>query len=312
MTTAAIMLIALVFDALIGWPKPLFDRIGHPVTWIGNLINRLESALNRSDWHPPTRKLMGIITALLTILLCVLAGRLIESTVGQGVAGFVISVLIAWPFLAARSLHSHVRDVALHLEAQDLSQARSAVAMIVGRNPEQLDTQGVGRAAIESLAENASDGVVAPIIWGLIFGLPGLMAYKAINTLDSMIGYKNARYSDFGWAAARIDDVANWIPARITGGLIALTSAKPKALSVMRQDAAKHRSPNAGWPEGAMAGALDVRLSGPRIYDGMPTEDPWLNASGHDVTGADVGKALVVFRRSMFGLAALLALFALL
>lgn len=310
MTIAAILLCALALDALIGWPKPLFDRIGHPVTWIGALINRLEKSLNRTDWHPPTRRLMGIITALFTIFLCFMAGQLIESTVGQGIIGFALSILIAWPFLAARSLYTHVRDVALPLEAQDLPQARNAVSMIVGRNPEQLDAQGVGRAAIESLAENASDGVVAPIFWGLVLGLPGLIAYKAINTLDSMIGYKNARYADFGWAAARIDDLANWIPARITGGLIALTSARPKALNVMRADAGKHRSPNAGWPESAMAGALDIRLSGPRIYDGVPTQDPWLNETGQDVSGEHVTKALVVFRRSMFGLAALLALLA--
>ena len=312
MTTAAILLLALGLDALIGWPNGLYNRIGHPVTWIGALISRLEKTLNRPEWHKSTRRLMGILTALFTILLSFLLGRLIENAIGQGVVGFVLSVLIAWPLLAARSLYTHVRNVAVPLEAQDLPQARIAVAMIVGRNPEQLDGAGVGRAAIESLAENASDGVVAPVFWGLLFGLPGLMAYKTINTLDSMIGYKNMRFSDFGWAAARIDDLANWAPARITGGLIALMSGQRKALVSMREDAGKHRSPNAGWPESAMAGALDVRLSGPRVYDGVATQDPWLNTSGRDVTGADVGKALVVFRRSMFGLAALLGLLALL
>lgn len=312
MTTAAILLLALGLDALIGWPNGLYNRIGHPVTWIGALISRFEKTLNRPDWHKSTRRLMGILTALFTILLSFFLGRMIESAIGQGVVGFVLSVLIAWPLMAARSLYTHVRDVAVPLEAQDLPQARIAVAMIVGRNPEQLDGAGVGRAAIESLAENASDGVVAPVFWGLLFGLPGLMAYKTINTLDSMIGYKNMRFSDFGWAAARIDDLANWAPARITGGLIALMSGQRKALVSMREDAGKHRSPNAGWPESAMAGALDVRLSGPRVYDGVATQDPWLNTSGRDVTGADVGKALVVFRRSMFGLAALLGLLALL
>ena len=312
MTTAAILLLALGLDALIGWPNGLYNRIGHPVTWIGALISRFEKTLNRPDWHKSTRRLMGILTALFTILLSFFLGRMIESAIGQGVVGFVLSVLIAWPLMAARSLYTHVRDVAVPLEAQDLPQARIAVAMIVGRNPEQLDGAGVGRAAIESLAENTSDGVVAPVFWGLLFGLPGLMAYKTINTLDSMIGYKNMRFSDFGWAAARIDDLANWAPARITGGLIALMSGQRKALVSMREDAGKHRSPNAGWPESAMAGALDVRLSGPRVYDGVATQDPWLNTSGRDVTGADVGKALVVFRRSMFGLAALLGLLAML
>lgn len=312
MNTAAVILIALGLDALIGWPKTLYEKIGHPVSWLGKLITRLDQSLNRPEWHPPTKRLMGILAAVFVILLCITLGRIIETVAGEGIAGFLISVVVVWPLLAARSLYTHVKDVAIPLEKLDLRDAREAVSMIVGRNPSQLDSSGVGRAAIESLAENASDGVVAPVFWGVVFGLPGILAYKAINTLDSMVGYKNAKYFDFGWASAKIDDVANWIPARITGGLISLMSGNPKqSLLVMKQDASKHRSPNAGWPEGAMSGALDVRLSGPRIYDGVATDDPWLNASGRDVEGLDVTKALVIFRRSMFGLAGLLAILAL-
>jgi adenosylcobinamide-phosphate synthase len=205
-----------------------------------------------------------------------------------------------------------VKDVAQPLELMDLRSAREAVSMIVGRDPKQLDTAGVGRAAIESLAENTSDGVVAPIFWGLIFGLPGILAYKAINTMDSMIGYKTPKHLDFGWAAARIDDLANWVPARLTGLIIAMMSGTPNtALQTIRRDAGKHRSPNAGWPESAMAAALGVRLSGPRSYHDKQTNDPWLYAEGRDVEGSDVTRALAVFKRSMFCLAGLLAIVAL-
>jgi adenosylcobinamide-phosphate synthase len=312
MTTSAILLLALAIDALIGWPDALYRKIGHPVTWLGKLISHMDKSLNRMEWHPPTRRLMGLLTAAFIILICIVSGQIIQNAVGQGILGFFISVLLAWPLLASRSLYSHVKDVAQPLELMDLRSARGAVSMIVGRDPKQLDTAGVGRAAIESLAENTSDGVVAPIFWGLIFGLPGILAYKAINTMDSMIGYKTPKHLDFGWAAARIDDLANWVPARLTGLIIAMMSGTPNtALQTIRRDAGKHRSPNAGWPESAMAAALGVRLSGPRSYHDKQTNDPWLYAEGRDVEGSDVTRALAVFKRSMFCLAGLLAIVAL-
>jgi len=312
MTTSAILLLALAVDALIGWPDALYRKIGHPVTWLGKLISHMDKSLNRMEWHPPTRRLMGLLTAAFIILICIVSGQIIQNAVGQGILGFLISVLLAWPLLASRSLYSHVKDVAQPLELMDLRSAREAVSMIVGRDPKQLDTAGVGRAAIESLAENTSDGVVAPIFWGLIFGLPGILAYKAINTMDSMIGYKTPKHLDFGWAAARIDDLANWVPARLTGLIIAMMSGTPNtALQTIRRDAGKHRSPNAGWPESAMAAALGVRLSGPRSYHDKQTNDPWLYAEGRDVEGSDVTRALAVFKRSMFCMAGLLAIIAL-
>jgi len=312
MTTSAILLLALAVDALIGWPDALYRKIGHPVTWLGKLISHMDKSLNRMEWHPPTRRLMGLLTAAFIILICIVSGQIIQNAVGQGILGFLISVLLAWPLLASRSLYSHVKDVAQPLELMDLRSAREAVSMIVGRDPKQLDTAGVGRAAIESLAENTSDGVVAPIFWGLIFGLPGILAYKAINTMDSMIGYKTPKHLDFGWAAARIDDLANWVPARLTGLIIAMMSGTPNtALQTIRRDAGKHRSPNAGWPESAMAAALGVRLSGPRSYHDKQTNDPWLYAEGRDVEGSDVTRALAVFKRSMFCMAGLLAIVAL-
>lgn len=312
MTTAAIMLCALALDALVGWPPALYALIGHPVTWIGKLISRLDKALNRPEWSPATRRLMGLIASCFVILLCFLIGAVIQSALGEGILGFLISVLIVWPLIAVNSLFTHVDDIAEPLLQNRISEARAAVSLIVGRDPNQLDQAGIGRAAIESLSENASDGVVAPIFWGVLLGLPGILAYKAINTLDSMIGYKNRKYADFGWASAKIDDVANFVPARLTGALIGMLSGNRKpAFAVMSFDAKKHRSPNAGYPEGAMAGALGVRLSGPRLYDTGPTDDPWLNENGRDVVPSDVKQALSIYKRAMIGLAVLLGLVAL-
>ncbi|WP_245317390.1 cobalamin biosynthesis protein CobD/CbiB, partial [Bradyrhizobium manausense] len=178
--------------------------------------------------------------------------------------------------------------------------------------PAALDEAGIARAAIESLAENASDGIVAPVFWGALFGLPGILGYKAINTLDSMIGHRSERHKAFGWAAARIDDVANFIPARLTGFLfVLLASRRSEALSCMTRDARRHRSPNAGWPEAAMAGALGVRISGPRFYHGCVTNEPWLNEGARDPLAGDIGEGLAVYRRTMLLLAVLLAVLAL-
>ncbi len=300
------MLEAFGLDALIGWPGWLFQWIGHPVAWIGRLISFGDVWLNRGAF----RRLTGACWAGLVILVCILVGWLVARMLPGDWIAVVLTGVLAWPFVAVRSLHEHVADVSRPLAAGDLDGARKAVSRIVGRNPETLDSPAVARAAIETLAENASDGVVAPLFWGAIFGLPGIIGYKAVNTLDSMIGYRNEKYADFGWAAARIDDAANWIPARLTGMLIAgAAKARGTAFRTMRRDAHHHRSPNAGWPEAAMAGALAVRLSGPRVYDGTPTSDPWLNGVAGDPRAEDVGRALGLYRRAMvvFGVVLMLA-----
>ena len=229
-----------------------------------------------------------------------------------GWVGAVVTGVLAWPFLAARSLQTHVAAVEAPLQAGDLAGARDAVAMIVGRDVTALDEAGVARAALESLAENTSDGVVAPLVWGLILGLPGLAAYKAINTLDSMIGHRTARHEAFGWAAARLDDLVNLIPARLTAALYALASGSPIAsLRTAVRDAGLHRSPNAGWPEAALAGGLGIRLSGPRVYQDRTAEEPWVNAGGRDPGATEIAVALGVYRRLLAGLALALALLAL-
>jgi adenosylcobinamide-phosphate synthase len=306
---------ALLLDALIGDPGWLYRRLPHPVALIGQAIGGLDRLLNR----PKAPKALRVIAGILTVLF--VAGavgalawaigyglRKIEPAwIGAGVEAVLVSVL-----LAGRSLHTHVAAVARGL-ATSLDEGRKAVAAIVGRNPETLDEAGVARAAIESAAENFSDGLVAPIFWYVIFGLPGVAAYKAINTLDSMVGHRTEKHRAFGWAAARLDDLVNLVPARLAGGLLALgallipwASAK-RALTTMMRDAGKHRSVNAGWPEAAMAGSLGLSLGGPRQYAGDHADDPWIGAGSRNATPADIRRALTVNLATGLWLALVLA-----
>jgi adenosylcobinamide-phosphate synthase len=305
------MLVAMAVDAVLGWPGALFVSIGHPVTWLGGLIGALDARWNRVSDTPEKRRLAGVAAALIVIAFAAGVGWLAQMAVPSDWRGVVLLGVLAWPFVALRSLYDHVAAVRDPLSAGDIDAARQAVAMIVGRDPNQLDEAGIARAAIESLAENASDGVVAPLFWGALLGLPGIAGYKAINTLDSMIGHRSERHEAFGWAAARIDDVANFIPARLTGLLFALAGPGPRdALLCMARDARHHRSPNAGWPEAAVAGALGVRLCGPRSYHGELADEPWLNGSARDPVAAEVSRVLEVYVRAMLTIAAVLAFLA--
>ncbi|WP_172626847.1 adenosylcobinamide-phosphate synthase CbiB [Bradyrhizobium ivorense] len=313
MVFAGAMAVAMALDALIGWPNWLFARVGHPVTWLGSLIDAVDGGWNRSSDPPALRRAAGVAGALLVIALAVAVGWAVQTALGSGWVRVIVVGILAWPLVALRSLHDHVAAVAHPLASGDIAGARAAVSQIVGRDPTTLDDAGIARAAIESLAENASDGIVAPVFWGAVFGLPGIVGYKAINTLDSMIGHRTERHEAFGWAAARIDDVANLIPARLTGVLFVLLSAQPaQAWSCMLRDARRHRSPNAGWPEAAMAGALGVRLSGPRIYHGSTADEPWLNEGARDPDAADISAGLKLYRRAMLLLAGVFVVLALL
>ncbi|MCG8558637.1 MAG: adenosylcobinamide-phosphate synthase CbiB [Hyphomicrobiales bacterium] len=295
---AFILLGALLLDALIGDPDWLWRRLPHPVALMGRFIAFLDKELNRPALVDPVRRLAGAVA--LAILLSVAGGI----AIGTGLLlwtfplGGAFEAIVVAVFLAGRSLYDHVSAVANALAADGLDGGRAAVARIVGRDPATLDEAGVCRAAIESCAESFADGIVAPAFWYLIGGLPALIVYKAINTADSMIGYRNETYSAFGWAAARLDDLVNWIPARLTGVLLvasAALSGRSASLSfkVMWQDARKHTSPNAGWPEAAMAGALGIALAGPRVYEGQTVEGAWLHADGRrNADAADIRGAL--------------------
>lgn len=299
MTGAALMLAALALEALAGWPDALHRRIRHPVVWIGAAIAALDRRWNRPALGDGARILLGALATCLVVTGAAGLGWAVSFLLPDNALGFAVEVAIAASLVAARSLHDHVRAVAAALVTDGLAGGRRAVARIVGRDPARLDEAGISRAAIESLAENASDGVVAPLFWGVVGGLPGLAAYKAVNTLDSMIGHRTPRHAAFGRFAARLDDAANWAPARLTGLLLALAAASGPAFAAMRRDARRHRSPNAGWPEAAMAGALGIRLSGPRDYGAGPGRDPWLNGAARDPERGDIGRALSLYRRAM-------------
>jgi adenosylcobinamide-phosphate synthase len=290
------MLVALGLEVAFGWPDWLFRRIGHPVTWIGAAITCCDARLNRPG---PLRVAAGGAVTVLVTASVAIAAWLLARLLPDGVWGIVITGMLAAPFVAARSLHDHVAEVSSRLTGGDLVGARQAVAKIVGRETEGLDSAGVARAALESLAENASDAVVAPLFWGVLLGLPGIAAYKVINTLDSMIGHRSPRHAEFGRVAARIDDAVNWLPARITAGLFALVSGQPRRVGgVVAADAGKHRSPNAGWPEAAMAGALGVRVSGPRSYGRLVADEPWVNGAGRDPDAGDLARGLRLYRHA--------------
>lgn len=305
---ATAMLVALLADTLMGWPMRLFNAIGHPVTWLGHLVSALDARLNSPASPPVARRALGVAALLAVIAAAATPAALVQWALKDVAFGWLCIGLLAWPLVAARSLREHILAVCAPLRRGDLIGARNAVAMIVGRDVTRLDEAGVARAAIESLSENASDGIVAPIFWGILLGLPGIAAYKAINTLDSMIGHKTERHADFGWASARLDDLVNLVPARLMGLLIALVSGAPhRAFATMMRDATKHRSPNAGFPEAAMAGALGVRLSGPRIYHDRIADEPWLNEGAPDPDAQSLARALVLYVRSLLMLAAILA-----
>ena len=307
MLTAVSMLVALTLDWLIGWPEPVFRRIGHPVTWIGAMISAHNARFNTPDMP---QRFFGIFTTITVIGATTLVALSATVLLPEGVPGAILAGVLAWPLVAARAMFDHVEAVRAPLSDNNLSKARVEVAKIVGRDPETLDAQGVARATLESLAENTSDGIVAPVFWGVVFGLPGIAAYKAINTLDSMIGHRNETYRAFGWAAARTDDIANLVPARLTGVLFALVTLSATAVKVMWRDARLHRSPNAGWPEAAMAGALGVRLSGPRGYGGTWSDEPWVNEGAPDPDATVIARALGVFRRLLVALGVALVVLA--
>jgi len=296
--TLLVVVAALAFDALIGDPDWLWRRLPHPVVLIGSFIGLLDRRLNLETRSPVQRKLAGVGVVILLLVISALSGILIEMALRQIAFGNVLIGLIASTLIAQRSLYQHVARVRTAFTDGGLAEARRAVSMIVGRDPDQLDEASVCRAAIESCAENFSDGVVAPVFWLALLGLPGLIAYKAINTADSMIGHLSPRYASFGWAAARLDDLVNLIPARLSGLLVAFVApvargAISTALKVMWRDATKHRSPNAGWPESAIAGALGLALAGPRRYSERIVDDPFLNAEARkEAVPSDIGRAL--------------------
>jgi adenosylcobinamide-phosphate synthase len=312
-------LAALTLDAALGYPQWLFEIIGHPVSWIGRLIAWCEQRWNGPHLSYARRRIYGVWSLAVCLGVSAAVSLAITLLITQFVpAPFDLLALgvVASPLIAQRSLYQHVNAVAAGLEG-GIAGGRRAVSLIVGRDTSVLDEAGVSRAAIESLAENFSDGVVAPLFWLFVGGLPGAALYKTINTADSMIGHRSERYAAFGWSAARLDDLVNLPASRLSAlWICAAASLLPDAsgrdaLQAVRNDASSHRSPNAGWPEAAMAGALGLKLAGPRIYGGNLVHDHWMGDGRADAGAADIRRALRVYRTACVVQAAIVAAIAL-
>lgn len=310
-----VLLLALLLDRIAGDPQWLWSRVPHPVVMFGVAISYADQQLNPSSLTGSQRRMNGVAAILALLLLSIAAGFVFDRFFALfGLAGLVLEAGLVAIFLAQKSLADHVAAVATALRGEGLAGGRNAVSRIVGRDPETLDEPAVCRAAIESLAENFSDGVVAPALCYAIFGLPGLLAYKMLNTANSMIGHRSEKYIDFGWAAARLDDIVNWPAARLSILLIAAGACIRRGMSPCREairvamrDGGLHRSPNSGRPEAAMAGALNVQLAGPRIYGGVVVTEPMINNPGRDVaTAADIEDGVSVFYASCMVLTGLI------
>ncbi|MFC4352764.1 adenosylcobinamide-phosphate synthase CbiB [Fodinicurvata halophila] len=311
---ALVLLAALLLDALLGDPEWLWRRLPHPITLIGRLIDYFDRQFNLTDTALGTRRRLGVMVLLLLLAGAIVAGLALSFLLKALPFGWVVEILVVAVFLAQRSLCQHVGRVARSFQEEGLSGARRSVALIVGRDPEKLDEPGICRAAIESLAENFSDGVVAPAFWYLVAGVPGLLAYKVLNTADSMIGHRSERHAAFGWATARLDDLANLPASRLSAFLILLTTAPHRWQDTVRalwHDAPNHRSPNAGWPEAAMGAGLSIALAGPRSYGTQQVEDAWMNAAGRrDASPEDIRRAVALCWRSFALLVLAVALIA--
>ncbi len=296
-----LLLLAMVIEGYLGNPFRLIKGIPHPVVIIGNFIGFLEKKLNREQRSAMDRAVRGVLLVIIVTGLFGMIGWAVSWLTQNHVFGWGVELALTTMLLAQKGLYDHVKPVAKALEEGSLEGARKAVSHIVGRDPAYLDQHGVARAGIESLGENFSDGIVAPIFWYVLFGFPGLLVYKAVNTMDSMIGHMSPRYQAFGMTAARLDDVLNLIPARLSGLFIIIASlfaggtSPAKAFKVMWRDASKHRSPNAGWPEGAMAGALDLALAGPRKYATETVNDPWVGDGRARAVAGDIRRALYLY-----------------
>lgn len=299
-TNLLIAFIALLAERFFGYPNLLYKIIRHPVVWMGVVISFFDKLFNRDNWSKERRRFGGLTMLVVLIIFTGGIAVFISFVLRSVTYGWIVEALLATSMLAQKSLHDFVRAVGDGL-AKSLGKGREAVSHIVGRDPSELSESDVSKAAIESLAENTSDGVVAPLFWLIVLGLPGAVIYKAINTADSMVGYKSDKYLAFGWASAKLDDVVNLVPARLSGLLFALASFVFKmgngqmAFRTMMRDAKHHVSPNAGWPEAAVAGALDLALGGPRSYGGRVVELPYMGDGRREFQRGDINNALGLY-----------------
>jgi adenosylcobinamide-phosphate synthase len=307
--------VAVFVERFTGYPTGLQRVIGHPVQWIGAFIDWLDTTLNSRPQDEIEGILRGGAAVVFLLLATALPAYIVQDILNRLPGGWMVNAVLATAFIAQKSMRDHVRDVS-HALSSSIHEARMAVAKIVGRDTRELDESGIAKAALESLAENTADGIVAPVFWYAMLGLPGLVAYKAINTADSMIGHKSERHLFFGFCAAKLDDLINLPASRLTALFFAAAAAlkspeaAKQALHSAWHDAGKHKSPNAGWPEAAMAGALGLKFGGPRVYEDGLVDLPWMGHDRESMTRADITTGLQLYDRSLWVMFAVLALLA--
>ena len=293
-----ILLIGMFLEICFDWPKLIYEKIKHPVVWIGSLIKILDNNFNKKKYTHYKRKVLGFFSLIICLIVSLFFFFLTSMLLRNIFFVEIFYIFIIWAFVCSRSLFSHINQISNDIEENNLYKAKVSLSKVVGRDTHNLRKKQVIRASLESLSESTSDGIVAPIFWYFLLGIPGLIVFKTVNTLDSMIGYKTEKYFSFGYASAKLDDLLNYLPSRLTGLMIVVLSSKPfNTFKIMISNASKLSSPNAGWPEAAFAGALLIRLGGPKTYLGITNNDKWLNEKYGDPTYEKLKEGLRLYKR---------------
>ncbi len=305
-----LLLTALILEIYLDWPQVFYKYLKHPIIWIGSIIKIFDNLLNKDSYSFNLKKSFGFLTVLITIFLGLIFYELVSKFFENFFLAEIFYIFIIWSFMCTKSLYSHIKEIENNLNDNNLLKAKKSLSKVVGRDTKYLSKNDIIRASLESLSESTSDGIVAPIFWYFIFGIPGLIIFKIVSTLDSMIGYKSKKYQAFGYASAKLDDILNFIPSRLTGLIFVILSSKPKyTFSIMINNANKLSSPNAGWPESAFSGALSIRLGGPKTYSNHSNSDKWLNEECKDPTLKDFQEGLKLYKKTIFLLIIIIVFF---
>ncbi len=296
-----LLLTALILEICLDWPQVFYKYLKHPIIWIGSIIKIFDNLLNKDSYSFNLKKSFGILIVLIIVFFGLIFFELLSKFFGNFFFAEIFYIFIIWSFMCTRSLYSHIKQIEKNLNDNNLEKAKKSLSKVVARDTKYLSKKGIIRASLESLSESTSDGIVAPIFWYFIFGIPGLIIFKIVSTLDSMIGYKSKKYLAFGYASAKLDDIFNFIPSRLTGLIFVILSSKPKyTFRIMIKNANRLSSPNAGWPESAFAGALSIRLGGPKTYSNYCNSDKWLNEECKDPTLKNFHEGLELYKKTIF------------
>ena len=298
---STLLLVGVILEICLGWPKFLFKNISHPVILIGSLIKVIDTNLNKEFYSDRIKKILGFFTLLTTVFIVLFFFQIIAKIFQNFFLVEFLYIIVIWSLMCSRSLYSHITQIAYDLEKNDILKAKKSLSKVVGRDTANLEKKAIIRASLESLSESTADAIIAPLFWYFIFGIYGLIIFKTVNTLDSMIGYKSKKYLMYGYASAKADDILNIIPSRLTGLFFVLLSTKPSnTYKIMLKNASKSISPNSGWPESAIAGALLIRLGGPKTYNGITNKDNWLNGEYKDPTIGDFHEGITLYKKIVF------------